>query len=92
MCLSNANGLIWKIVLTLAFTSIFSSAGWAVLKVTELPKEYITSEKHKEDLKTIENQIDNLEENIVTRQSRMEDKIDEINQFLRNYFSQQKTK
>lgn len=100
MAFRDCNGKfnIWRIVIGTALMLLMSAGGWALSEVRDFPVHYVTKSKHVADLKSIQEQadihkqeldtkIDNVKEELSVQQTRIEDKVDETNQFLRNYFS-----
>ena len=87
----NQNGSlsIWRIVIGALVVSMLSVGGWVFSEVRDAPAKYETIVNHDVDTVKTRSRVDRLEEKIVEQQTRIEDKIDETNRFLRDYFSTQ---
>lgn len=87
----NQNGSlsIWRIVIGALVVSILSVGGWVFSEVRDAPAKYETIMKHDSDIEKYDTRIDRIQEKIVEQQTRIEDKVDETNRFLRDYFSTQ---
>lgn len=86
--------IFWKIFIPFVFTALLGTSGWAIIRVADLPKNYETVVNHNNDIDDLDEEIDKVEEKvdemqskILTQQENIESKIDEINKFLRDYFS-----
>lgn len=71
---------IWRAVIGAIIAILLSVGGWVIVEVRGMPATYATIEKHDKD-------IDSTQELMREQQTRIEDKIDETNRFLRDHFS-----
>ncbi len=78
---------IWRIVIGALVISILSVGGWVFSEVRDAPVKYETIFKHDKDIDKAREKIHHLEEKIMEQQTRIEEKVDETNKFLRDYFS-----
>ena len=86
--------VFWKVFLPFVFAAMVGTSGWALVSVADLPKYYETKDNHKDDIKILKGdvdkvnkKVDDLQSEIVTQGNNIETKVDEINKFLRDYFS-----
>lgn len=71
---------IWRIIIMALFGGLMSIGGWVFTEVRMIPATYQTIEKHDSDHA-------NLRAEQMEQTTRIEEKVDELNTFLRNYFS-----
>ena len=73
---------IWRIIVIAVVGIIVTAGGWVFSEVRDMPVTYETIVSHDTDNKE-------LKEFMIEQTTRIEDKVDETNQFLRNYFANQ---
>ncbi len=78
---------IWRIAIGALVAAILSVGGWVFSEVRDAPAKYETIINHDRDFDKSGSRVDQLEEKIVEQQTRIEEKVDETNRFLRDYFS-----
>jgi hypothetical protein len=78
---------IWRIVIGILIAGILSVGGWVFSEVRDTPAKYESISDHKRDIDKTNGRVDRLEEKIVEQQTRIEEKVDETNRFLRDYLS-----
>ena len=78
---------IWRLGAGAIIAALISVGGWLFAEVRDLPNEYVPKADFVAVQKQTKEQIDRLEDRVLEQQSRMEEKIDETNRFLRDYFS-----
>lgn len=83
----NGSLSIWRVVIGVLVAFLLSVAGWVFSEVRDVSITYETIENHNIDNWKVINRMDRIEEKLIEQQTRIEDKIDETNRFLRNYFS-----
>lgn len=82
MFVNNGQINIWRIIVIAVVGAILSVGGWVFSEVRDMPVTYETIESHKTDTKE-------LKEFMIEQTTRIEKKVDETNNFLRNYFANQ---
>lgn len=82
MALENISTNLWRIIIGAAVMVIISIGGWALSEIRDIPVVYTTKETHNIDTKDIK-------ERMIEQTTRIEDKVDGINNFLRNHFANQ---
>ena len=80
MALDNTS--VWRIIIVAIVAAIISVGGWVFSEVRDMPATYETIEKHDIDTKS-------TREFMVEQTTRIEKKVDETNNFLRNHFANQ---
>ncbi len=82
MALENISTNVWRIIVGVMVAGILSVGGWVFSEVRDMPAEYTTQETHNADTKEIK-------ERMIEQTTRIEGKVDGINNFLRNHFANQ---
>lgn len=79
---------IWRSLIGLFIAGLLSTGAWVFCEVRDLPAIYCEKTVVEKLEDRVTEQIRALENKVLTQQQRMEEKIDETNRFLRNYFSE----
>lgn len=82
MALEKLSTNVWRIIIGVIVAGIISVGGWVFSEVRDMPAKYTTQETHNEDAKEIR-------KHMIDQTTRIEGKVDGINDFLRNHFANQ---
>lgn len=82
MALEKLSTNIWRIIVGAIVMAIISVGGWIFAEVRDMPAKYTTQETHQTDIKGL--RTEQMEQT-----TRIEEKVDETNTFLRNHFANQ---
>ena len=82
MFVTNGQINIWRIIVIAVVTGILSIGGWVFSEVRDMPVTYETTVSHEKDTKE-------LKEFMMEQTTRIENKVDETNTFLRDHFANQ---
>lgn len=80
--LENISTNVWRIIIGAVVAGIISVGGWVFSEVRDMPAKYTTQETHKADTKE-------LRKDMTEQTTRIEKKVDGLNDFLRNHFANQ---
>jgi len=78
---------IWRIVIIAALGACLSIGGWIFTTVRDVPAKYVTKVEIRETIKDQNRRLTSTIREQNTKLESIDEKVTEINTFLRNYFS-----